>query len=110
MDTGGFNETTVPHHSACFLLATWGCPTPSGHSCTVILGQRRQLFIGARTVREYLQTPGLGLEAGESLPGLQPRTSTRMKPIWGWAREEATGNLCLGRGKWRWCPGTGATE
>ena len=45
-------------------------------------------------VREFLQTPGLGLRL-MNLPGY----SSDFNPdeaVWGWAREEATGNLCLG--------------
>ena len=45
-------------------------------------------------VREYLQTPGLGLRL-VNLPGYSPDFNAD-EAIWGWAREEATGNLCLG--------------
>ena len=45
-------------------------------------------------VREYLRTPGLGLRL-MNLPGYSPDFNAD-KAIWGWAREEATGNLCLG--------------
>ena len=54
------------------------------------LGQRA----GAEAVREYLRTPGLGLRL-MNLPGYSPDFNAD-EAIWGWAREEATGNLCLG--------------
>ncbi len=43
-------------------------------------------------VREYLRTPGLNLRLF-NLPGYSPDCRWA---VWGWAREEATGNLCLG--------------
>ena len=46
-------------------------------------------------VREYLRTPGLvGLRL-MNLPGYSPDFNAD-EAVWGWAREEATGNLCLG--------------
>ena len=45
-------------------------------------------------VREYLRRPGLGLRL-VNLPGYSPDFNAD-EAIWGWAREEATGNLCLG--------------
>ena len=45
-------------------------------------------------VREYLRAPGLGLRLDE-LPGYSPDFNAD-EAIWGWVREEATGNLCLG--------------
>ena len=45
-------------------------------------------------VREYLRTPGLNLRL-VNLPGYNPDFNAD-EAIWGWAREEATGNLCLG--------------
>ncbi len=45
-------------------------------------------------VREYLRTPGLELRL-MNLPGYSPDFSAD-EAIWGWVREEATGNLCLG--------------
>ena len=45
-------------------------------------------------MREYLRTPGLELRL-VNLPGYSPDFNAD-EPIWGWAREEATGNLCLG--------------
>ena len=45
-------------------------------------------------VREYLRTPGLNLRL-VNLPGNSPDFNAD-EAIWGWAREEATGNLCLG--------------
>ena len=45
-------------------------------------------------VREFLQTPGLGLRL-MNLPGYSPDFNPD-EAVWGWAREEATGNLCLG--------------
>ena len=45
-------------------------------------------------VREYLRTPSLGLGL-VNLPGYSPDFNGD-EAIWGWAREEATGNLCLG--------------
>ena len=43
---------------------------------------------------EYLRTPGLGLRL-VNLPGYSPDFNAD-EAIWGWARQEATGNLCLG--------------
>ena len=45
-------------------------------------------------VREYLRTPGLNLRL-LNLPGYSPDFNAD-EAVWGWAREEATGNLCLG--------------
>ena len=45
-------------------------------------------------VRECLRTPGLNLGL-VNLPGYSPDFNAD-EAIWGWAREEATGNLCLG--------------
>ena len=45
-------------------------------------------------VREYLRTPGLRLRL-VNLPGYSPDFNAD-EAVWGWAREEATGNLCLG--------------
>ena len=45
-------------------------------------------------VREYLRTPGLELRL-VNLPGYSPDFNAD-EAVWGWAREEATGNLCLG--------------
>ena len=45
-------------------------------------------------VREYLLTPELDLRL-MNLPGYSPDFNAD-EAIWGWAREEATGNLCLG--------------
>ena len=45
-------------------------------------------------VREYLLTPGLNLRL-MNLPGYSPDFNAD-EAVWGWAREEATGNLCLG--------------
>ena len=45
-------------------------------------------------LREYLRTPGLGLRL-VNLPGYSPDFNAD-EAVWGWAREEATGNLCLG--------------
>ena len=45
-------------------------------------------------MREYLRTPGLNLRL-VNLPGCSPDFNAD-EAIWGWAREEATGNLCLG--------------
>ena len=45
-------------------------------------------------VREYLRTPGLHLGL-VNLPGYSPDFNAD-EAVWGWAREEATGNLCLG--------------
>ena len=47
-----------------------------------------------QAVREYLRTPGLDLRL-VNLPGCSPDFNAD-EAIWGWAREEATGNLCLG--------------
>ena len=45
-------------------------------------------------LREYLRTPCLGLRL-VNLSGYSPDFNGD-EAIWGWAREEATGNLCLG--------------
>ena len=45
-------------------------------------------------VREYLQTPGLALRL-VNLPGYSPDFNAD-EAVWGWARQEATGNQCLG--------------
>ena len=44
-------------------------------------------------VREHLRTPGLGLRL-VNLPGYSPDFNAD-EAVWGWAGEEATGNLCL---------------
>ena len=36
---------------------------------------------------------------GQALPGCSPDFNAD-EAIWGWVREEATGNLCLGTGSW----------
>ena len=53
-------------------------------------------------VRGYLRTPGLALRlvnpvssTGQALPGYSPDFNAD-EAVWGWAREEATGNRCLG--------------
>ena len=45
-------------------------------------------------MREYLRTPGLGLRL-VNLPGYSPDFNGD-EAVWGWVREEAIGNLCLG--------------
>ena len=45
-------------------------------------------------MREYPRTPELNLRL-VNLPGYSPDFNAD-EAIWGWAREEATGNLCLG--------------
>ena len=45
-------------------------------------------------VREYLRRPGLNLRL-MNLPGYSPDFNAD-EAIWGWEREEVTGNLCLG--------------
>ena len=45
-------------------------------------------------MREYLRTPGLSLGL-VNLPGYSPDFNAG-EAIWGWVREEATGDLCLG--------------
>ena len=45
-------------------------------------------------VRDFLRTPGLDLQL-VNLPAYSPDCNAD-EAIWGWAREEATGNLCLG--------------
>ena len=44
-------------------------------------------------LREYFRMPGLNLRL-VNLPGYSPDFNAD-EAIWGWAREEATGNLCL---------------
>ena len=46
------------------------------------------------SVREYLRAPGLGLRL-MNLPGYSPDFNAD-EAVWGWVREEATGNRCLG--------------
>ena len=48
-------------------------------------------------VREYIRTPGLNLRL-VNLPGYSPDFNAD-EAIWGWTREETTGNLCLGTKK-----------
>ena len=48
-------------------------------------------------VREWLGKPGVNLRL-VNLPGYSPDFNAD-EAIWGWAREEATGNLCLGTKK-----------
>ena len=45
-------------------------------------------------VREFLRRPELNLRL-VNMPGYSPDFNAD-EAIWGWAREEATGNLCLG--------------
>ena len=45
-------------------------------------------------VREWLSKPGVNLRLG-NLPGYSPDFNAD-EAVWGWTREEATGNLCLG--------------
>ena len=45
-------------------------------------------------LREFLRTPGLNLRL-VNLPGYSPDFNVD-EAIWGWTREKATGNLCLG--------------
>ena len=46
-------------------------------------------------MRSYLGTPGLNLRRLVNLPGYSPDFNAD-EPVWGWVREEATGNPCLG--------------
>ena len=79
----------------------------NSETSTAFLTQLREMHTGplnviwdnapahrGEAVREYLQTPGLGLRL-LNLPGYSPDLNPD-EAIWGWAREEATGNLCLG--------------
>ena len=45
-------------------------------------------------MREFLRAPGLGMRL-VNLPGYSPDFNAD-EAIWGWVREAATGNLCLG--------------
>ena len=45
-------------------------------------------------MRSYLETPGLNLRL-VNLPGYSPDFNAD-EAVWGWARQEATGNQCLG--------------
>ena len=56
-------------------------------------GTTRRPTVGAAG-REHLRTPELELRL-VNLPGYSPDFNAD-EAIWGWAREEATGNLCLG--------------
>ena len=49
-------------------------------------------------VREYLGTPGLGLRL-VNLPDYSPDFNAD-EAVWGWVREDATGNLSLGTCAW----------
>ena len=51
-------------------------------------------WAAAVTVRSYLKTPGLNLRL-VNLPAYSPDFNAD-EVSWGWASEEATGNLCLG--------------
>lgn len=51
----------------------------------------------SEALREYLGTPELDLRL-VNLPGYSPDFNAD-EAIWGWAREEATGNLSLGTGE-----------
>ena len=90
---------------------TWRENSNSGTSAA-FLDQLRQRHSGplrviwdnapahrGEAVREYLRRPGLGLRL-VNLPGYSPDFNApdfnADEAIWGWAREEATGNLCLG--------------
>ena len=79
----------------------------NSETSAVFLRQLRERYFGplnviwdnapahrGEAVREYLRTPGLGLRL-VNLPGYSPDFNAD-EAIWGWAREEATGNLCLG--------------
>ena len=45
-------------------------------------------------MRSYLETPGLNLRL-VNLPGYSPDFNAD-EAVWGWERQEATGNQCLG--------------
>ena len=45
-------------------------------------------------MRSYLETPGLNLRLVNP-PGYSPDFNAD-EAVWGWVREEATGNQCLG--------------
>ena len=49
-------------------------------------------------MREYVRTPGINLGLVK-LPGYSPDFNAD-EAVWGWVREEATGNLCLGTKSW----------
>ena len=79
----------------------------NGGTSAAFLGELREKYSGplhviwdnapahrGGAVREYLRTSGLGLRL-VNLPGYSPDFNAD-EAIWGWAREEATGNLCLG--------------
>ena len=74
---------------------------------TAFLGQLRERHSGpmkviwdnapahrGEAVRGFLAPPGLRLRL-VNLPGYSPDFNAD-ESVWGWAREEATGNLCLG--------------
>ena len=113
-------EGQVPKVAVPFLEVEWMDLEGNSNSGTsaAFLDQLRQRHSGplqviwdnapahrGEAVREYLRRPGLawpGAEAGEppfsrgqALPGYSPDFNAD-EAIWGWAREEATGNLCLG--------------
>ena len=79
----------------------------NGESSVAFLEQLRHKHAGWLTViwdnapahrgevlRDYLRTPGLALRL-VNLPGYSPDFNAD-EAVWGWARQEATGNLCLG--------------
>ena len=79
----------------------------NSETSTAFLGQLRERHDGrlnviwdnapahrGEAVREHLRTPGLNLRL-VNLPGYSPDFNAD-EAVWGWAREEATGNLCLG--------------
>ena len=59
--------------------------------------RRRMILAPAHrgpAIRSYLETPGLNLRL-VNLPGYSPDFNAD-EAVWGWVREEATANLCLG--------------
>ena len=58
------------------------------------LGQRAGAPWRSDAGQEYPRTPGLELRL-VNLPGYSPDFNAD-EAVWGWAREEATGNPCLG--------------
>ena len=94
---GGGTGTRPPHHRTMGRCLRGGrSGGPDIRACRKFppaLGEAEQAALTG-AVREYLQTPGLNLRL-VNLPGYGPDFNAD-EAVWGWAREEATGNLCLG--------------
>ena len=85
-----FTETTSKDFST---------PPPSRFVRAIPHGSLRVIWVNAlahrgEALRSYLKTPDINLRL-VNLPGYSPDFNAD-EAIWGWAREEAAGNLCPG--------------